>query len=112
MNMLHGRISGGAFVDAGGQRWPMPPGHRGTEGAEVVYGIRPEHLRLDRDGITATVHVIEPTGSETQVIMKIGGASVMGAFRERITEKPGDPMPVSPDVALVHLFDKSTGQRI
>jgi multiple sugar transport system ATP-binding protein len=112
MNMLQGRISRGAFVDASGQRWPLPPGHEGVEGAEVVYGIRPEHLRLDPSGIKTTVHVIEPTGSETQVIMKIGGANVMGAFRERITERPGDPLPVSPDTALVHLFDKSSGQRL
>jgi multiple sugar transport system ATP-binding protein len=112
MNMIPGQIVGGAFVDGGGIRWPLPPGCKAAEGAEVVYGIRPEHLKLDRDGIKASVHVIEPTGSETQVIMKIGGANVMGAFRERIVEKPGEPLPVSPDVALVHLFDKSTGQRI
>jgi multiple sugar transport system ATP-binding protein len=112
MNMIPGRIAGGVFVDGAGTRWPLPPGCKASDGAEVVYGIRPEHLKLDRDGIRATVHVIEPTGSETQVIMKVGGVNVMGAFRERITEKPGEPMPVSPDVSLIHLFDKSTGQRI
>jgi multiple sugar transport system ATP-binding protein len=112
MNMIPGRISAGAFVDGAGTRWPLPSGCKAAEGSEVIYGIRPEHLKLDRDGIKATVHVIEPTGSETQVIMKIGGANLMGAFRERITEKPGEPLPVSPDVSLVHLFDKSTGQRI
>ncbi len=112
MNLLHGRISGGAFISVGDVRWPLPADHKAAEGAEVVYGIRPEHLSLDPAGIRATVHVIEPTGSETQVIMKLGGVSLMGAFRERITEKPGDPLPVSPDTRLVHLFDKATGQRL
>ena len=52
-------------------------------------GVRPEHLRIDSAGIPATVQVVEPTGSETQVLLKIGGQSVIGAFRERISAKPG-----------------------
>jgi multiple sugar transport system ATP-binding protein len=112
MNMLEGRVDGGAFVDAGGTRWPMPPGHGAAQGAEVVYGVRPEHLRLDPAGVAARVHVVEPTGSETQVVLKVGDATVMGAFRERISQNPGEALPVSPDVALVHLFDKKTGKRI
>jgi len=112
MNMLQGRVSGGSFVDAGGTRWPLPPGHRGTEGIEAVYGFRPEHLRLDPAGISATVHVVEPTGSETQVLLRISDAPLMGAFRERISAKRGDKLGISPDPALVHLFDKTTGQRL
>ncbi|MFM8679811.1 MAG: ABC transporter ATP-binding protein [Alphaproteobacteria bacterium] len=112
MNMLDGRVDDGAFVDAGGTRWPMPPGHGAAQGAEVVYGVRPEHLRLDPAGVPARVHVVEPTGSETQVVLKVGDVTVMGAFRERISQNPGEPLPVSPDVALVHLFEKKTGKRI
>jgi multiple sugar transport system ATP-binding protein len=112
MNMLEGRIDGGAFVDAGGTRWPLPPGHGAAQGAEVVYGVRPEHLHLDPAGVAARVHVVEPTGSETQVVLKVGDVTIMGAFRERIAQNPGEALPVSPDVALVHLFDKKTGKRI
>ena len=90
----------------------MPQGHGAADGAEIVYGIRPEHLRLDPAGIQARVHVVEPTGSETQVVLKVGGVTVMGAFRERITQNPGEVLPVSPDTALVHIFDKKTGRRI
>jgi DNA mismatch repair protein MutH len=36
----------------------------------------------------------------------------MGAFRERITASHGDVLAVSPDLALVHIFDKATGQRV
>ncbi len=112
MNMLQGHISEGKFIDADGVKWPLPPGHKAAEGAEVIYGIRPEHLRLDPDGIPAIVHVVEPTGSETQVLIRVGGAPLMGAFRERISAKRGEILPVSPDPALVHLFDKTTGQKI
>ncbi|MBR0658322.1 ABC transporter ATP-binding protein [Neoroseomonas oryzicola] len=110
MNMMEGRIEGGAFRGPGGVAWPLPPGAPAS--GEVIYGIRPEHLRLDPNGLPASVHVIEPTGSETQVVMHLGDASVIGAFRERITARPGETLPVSPDTSLVHLFDKATGQRI
>ncbi len=112
MNMLAGRIKDGSFIDGGGTHWPLPPAYAGREGAEVVYGIRPEHLRLDPNGIQARVQVVEPTGSETQVTLRIGEVSVMGAFRERIAANHGDALSVSPDLALVHIFDKGTGQRI
>ena len=56
--------------------------------------------------------LVEPTGSETQVIMHVGGAHVLGAFRERVTTRHGDVLRISPDPALIHLFDKATGQRI
>ena len=79
---------------------------------EAVYGIRPEHLRLDPEGLRATVQVVEPTGSETQVILRVGEASLVGAFRERISAGPGDTLPVSPEPSLAHLFDGSTGIRI
>jgi multiple sugar transport system ATP-binding protein len=112
MNMLAGRIKDGSFIDGGGTHWPLPPAHAGREGSEVVYGIRPEHLRLDPNGIQARIQVVEPTGSETQVTLRIGEISVMGAFRERIAANHGDVLSVSPDLALVHIFDKGTGQRI
>jgi multiple sugar transport system ATP-binding protein len=112
MNMVAGRISGGAFVDASGTRWPLPRDHKAAEGAEIVYGIRPEHLVLDPGGIQTTVHVVEPTGSETQVMLKVGEATIMGAFRQRISARRGDRLPVSPDIGLVHLFDRASGQRL
>jgi len=112
MNFVKGRIEGGVFR-AGDIALPLPtnPG-TAREGQPVVYGIRPEHLRLDPNGVAATVHVTEPTGSETQVIMHLAGTQVVGAFRERIAEKPGQHLHIAPDPALVHLFDEQTGTRL
>jgi multiple sugar transport system ATP-binding protein len=112
MNMRQGRISGGRFVETGGTVWPLPPDAKAAEGMEVIYGFRPEHLRLDPAGIPALVHVIEPTGSETQVLLRIADIPLMGAFRERISAKRGTELRISPDPALVHLFDKTTGRRL
>ena len=112
MNMVKGTVSNGALRMEDGTAWPLPTnGGRPADGP-AVYGVRPEHLMLDPDGIPATVQVVEPTGSETQVMMRIGGQPVIGAFRERVTAKPGEILPVRPDPALVHLFDQQSGQRL
>jgi multiple sugar transport system ATP-binding protein len=112
MNFLNGRISEGMF-EVGGTRLPLPATGGGAEdGRPVVYGIRPEHLLLDAGGIAAPIVLVEPTGSETQVIMKLGGGTVMGAFRERISTRPGEDLHIAPDAALVHLFDEASGARL
>ncbi len=112
MNFIHGTVGGGGFRGADGEVWPLTGnGHAPSEGA-AVYGIRPEHLAIDPEGIKATVQVVEPTGSETQVLMRVGENSIIGAFRERISAKPGDTLPIRPLPGLVHLFEGESGRRI
>ncbi len=111
MNFLQGRIEGGAFRAAGGEALPLPRATNGSDGRPAVYGVRPEHFLLSPSGLPAIVHVVEPTGSETQVLAEFAGASVICAFRERISAKPGETIRIAPDPGLVHLFDAATGQR-
>ncbi len=113
MNMISGEIADGTLRTVDGVTWRLPTnGAAPRHGGPTIYGIRPEHLRLDPEGVKATVQVIEPTGSETQVLMRVGNHDLVGAFRERITAKPGELLPISPDPALIHLFDKETGRRV
>ncbi len=107
MNLIEGEANGNVFKTKQGLALPLLAGH--AEAA--VYGIRPEHLRLDNKGIEAEVAVVEPTGSETHVVMRFGSQNVVGIFRERISAKPGDRIKVAPDLSLVHLFDRN-GNRI
>ena len=58
--------------------------------------MRPEHFQLDPNGLPAKVHVVEPTGSETQVLADFAGASVLCAFRERVSAKPGETIRITP----------------
>jgi multiple sugar transport system ATP-binding protein len=83
-----------------------------SDGAPAVYGVRPEHFTLSDDGIEAEVQVVEPTGSETQLVAKFGGQDVLAVFRERHQFQPGDRVRLKPDVGLVHLFDKTSGKRL
>ncbi|MGI4950187.1 MAG: ABC transporter ATP-binding protein [Janthinobacterium lividum] len=113
MNFLPGTIEAGGFRAQGGTLWPLP-GNAAGQGRPAVYGVRPEHLQLANDaaGVPLMVQVVEPTGSETQVHGRLGTLPVMGAFRERVMARPGEPITVTADPALVHLFDQETGMRL
>jgi multiple sugar transport system ATP-binding protein len=115
MNCLKGtlRLNGKAeFEGPGGVRLPVAAPPQGADGRPVVYGVRPEHFTIAADGAEAEVQVVEPTGSEIQVVAKIGGEEVIAVFRERHQVKPGDKIRLKPDPRLVHLFDAATGKRL
>jgi multiple sugar transport system ATP-binding protein len=110
MNVLGGRIEPGAFIAADDTRIALPAG--GTGGGAAQLGIRPEHFRLDPDGVAAEIITVEPTGSETQVHLHFAGEQVIGVFRERIGGRHGETLRISPDPAHLHLFDLATGRRM
>jgi multiple sugar transport system ATP-binding protein len=113
MNFLKGKVDGGAFRSEEGTALPLPSTRGVVDGSPIIYGIRPEHFCLSNGGGTpARVNVIEPTGSETQVMADFAGAPIIAAFRERVAAKPGEMIHITPDPAMVHLFDARTGQRM
>ncbi len=115
MNCLKGtlRLNGKAeFEGPGGVRLPVSSAPSGSDGRPAVYGIRPEHFVIADDGAEAEVQIVEPTGSETQVIAKLGGKEIIAVFRERHQFRPGDKIRLKPDPRLVHLFDEATGERL
>jgi multiple sugar transport system ATP-binding protein len=113
MNFLKGHLQGGRFVSNSGITLPVANAPAASDGKPIVYGIRPEHFVLDdANGLPAEVVVVEPTGSETQVFAKFGGADIVGVFRERVNARPGQQIQITPDPTLVHLFDEQTGKRL
>ncbi len=115
MNFLNGRIESEGtprFVTAGGVSLPLSAPPAGANGRPVVLGVRPEHLQLAADGAPAEVVVVEPTGSETQVVATLDGQEVIAAFRERHRFRPGEEIRITPMPDHVHLFDADSGQRL
>src|SRR5215204_1800516 len=112
MNFVTGRLQGGGFVSDGGLRLPLRSAPAASDGQPAIYGIRPEHFRLTPDGIPVEVVVVEPTGSETQVVARSAGQEMIAIFRDRIMAKPGETIRLAPDPALVHLFDEASGRRL
>lgn len=112
MNLLKGKITPGGFETEGGVVWPIGLRPANADSRPAVFGIRPEHIHLDPGGLEAEVVVIEPMGSETQVVVRCGGQSLTCVFRERITAKPGETIRITPDIQVTHLFDAETGKRL
>jgi multiple sugar transport system ATP-binding protein len=115
MNFLRGSIRANGkleFQGPGAARLPLAAAPQGSDGRAAVYGVRPEHFTLADDGADAMIQVVEPTGSEIQIIARMGDSDITAAFRERHPFKPGDKIRLKPDPRLVHLFDADTGQRL
>ena len=115
MNMLRGslRLNGSAaFQGPGGVTFSLQKAPPGSDGRPAICGVRPEHFALADDGAEAEVQVVEPTGSELQIVAKMGGGDIIAVFRERHQFKPGDKIRLKPDPRLVHLFDEQTGKRL
>ena len=112
MNFIKGKVEGGRFHADGGMYLPLKNAPAASEGRPAVYGTRPEHFRLDDDGVPVEVVVVEPSGSETQIVVRGGGQEMVCVFRDRFLPNPGETIRINPDPNLVHLFDAETGQRL
>ncbi|MBN8982658.1 MAG: sn-glycerol-3-phosphate ABC transporter ATP-binding protein UgpC [Pseudomonadota bacterium] len=115
MNFLEGKLSNGGtpcVETANGSKLPLAASRSGLEGKPVIYGIRPEHLEFADDGIDAEVVVVEPTGSETQIVARIGTQDLIAVIRDRRPVKPGDKIKLRPNAKAAHVFDKETGKRL
>ncbi len=110
MNLFEGAWKDGAFVSDAGMRQELPI--RAEEGQRVIFGIRPEHMVIDGEGHEARVTVVEPTGTETMLFLKMGGQDVVASFRDRQEARPGETIRLSPDLSRAHLFDAESGERI
>ncbi len=118
MNLIKGTVmagEAGPAIDVGNDlTLPVPPSPAVSPGVEVVYGLRPEHLRIAEPdaGLPATVTLVEPAGFETHLHADIGSHVVRVISTERLEVVPGDPVALVPDPARVHLFDPGTGRRL
>ena len=111
MNFINGTIDPQGFRTNEGVLLPLAAKDRQLQPQPAVYGIRPEHFQLSDNGVSAVVVVVEPTGSETQVVLRVAGQNVVGVFRERIVATPGSAIRITADEANAHLFD-AKGDRL
>jgi len=115
MNMIKGRLDpndASRFLATDGTVLPVAREIETAKGRDLIYGLRPEAMRLDPAGVPAKVLVIEPTGSETQIIATLAGTDVTCVFRERVAAKPGETLNIGIDAAATHIFDAETGLRL
>ncbi|MBY5447689.1 sn-glycerol-3-phosphate ABC transporter ATP-binding protein UgpC [Rhizobium leguminosarum] len=115
MNMIKGRLDPEhpkIFKAPDGTALPVSNPPANAIGRDLVYGLRPEYILLDANGLPGEIVVIEPTGYETHLILRLGGSDLSCVFRERVSARPGETLRVAIDAAHVHLFDAESGRRL
>lgn len=117
MNLLKGKVetqNGGAvFRIAENATLPLPADSTISLENATAYGVRPEYLGVVEagQGFAAKVVVVEPLGSEIQLILSVGDQTLVAVIRERINIQPDDVIWLAPQVDRVCLFD-ANGNRL
>ena len=129
MNTLPARLeaASGRPVAVVGQgeaalRFPAPAGADDWIGREVVLGIRPEciaepsrHFSEAPDAaltIAARVDMIEPTGADTIVVLRLGEHRALGRVSPDLHLRSGEVARFAVDTRKINLFDPASGERI
>ena len=117
INLMPGEVAavnGAPVVRSGELSLPLPPSFAVEAGRKVVYGIRPEHLRLSADGsgLPAKISVVEPTGPEIHIYADMAGKEICAVTRDRPELGSGMNLHLTPMPDRVLLFDQATGKAI
>jgi multiple sugar transport system ATP-binding protein len=90
----------------------LPRPSSGSDGQEIILGIRPEHLKLGHGGgLPGKVTLIEPMGAQVQIVSDVAGRAVTALLNERVRLNVGDAIRLVPSEA-VHAFDVESGRRL
>ena len=113
MNLFEARYEGGASVVVkGGQSMPLGQALDIASGTEIVYGVRPQHITLGAEGVSAEVLVVEPTGDAQEVLARIGEEDISVVVRDHPLLSPGETIHLVIDPDKLFVFDKATGLRL
>ena len=118
MNFIEGTVEAGdsPALIYGEDRRRLGLAHApARHGARVIMGVRPEHLTLGGGGparLTGRIEVLEPTGPDTMVVLRVGSREVTARLPPRLDLKPGAPIDLAVDVGALNFFDPETGVRL
>ncbi|MDF2373109.1 MAG: ABC transporter ATP-binding protein [Rhizobiaceae bacterium] len=73
----------------------------------VQLGVRPEHLRVLKDGGNTQVSAIEPMGATTILTLNAGAETMKAALHGQPEFQVGESVSLSVDPAQIHFFDKN-----
>jgi len=121
MNFLPMRVErkdGAVCLDTGWLCLPLPAEQadvvaRSHMGANVILGVRPEHLAIVPAGdLQATVYVVEPLGREDMVILKVDDTRLRALVPAPFRTELGQTVGVRLERSKLHLFDPQTEQAL
>ena len=83
-----------------------------SDGNKVMLGLRPENITRGKGKTVMQIRSIEPLGSYTIAIGKIGSHSVTVELAAHDMAKSGDLLPLNFDMKNAHVFDQASGERL
>ncbi len=94
----------GVAIETATNRRALLPlvGPVGKSGQKVLLGIRPEHFVRLAD---TQVEVVEPTGAETMVVLRVGGREIIARYEPDDAPAVGETAKLSVDMNKACLFD-------
>ena len=81
-------------------------------GQKIIVGIRPEYLIPSKNGIPAKIAVVEPTGSETHLLLRANDQDLTCVIRERQDFSPGQDVKLTAEKKSIHIFNYENKLRI
>ncbi len=112
MNILPAALSrNGTAVTIHGVEVLLGRHYPGGDGYAVSVGIRPEHVALDRSGMSLPVDLVEPLGSETLVHARLPSGSLL-TVKVPNSVSTQETICVSFPPDHLHVFDRETGMRL
>jgi multiple sugar transport system ATP-binding protein len=128
MNFLRGRLvgNGDGFavrIGDGGVTLNVASGRNlgdTREGAPVILGLRPEHAGRASSGpsgegmarVTATIDLVQPTGSRTYATFRLTGERVMAELQAHDVSSPGEEIAIDINLRRASLFDPDSGRTL
>jgi multiple sugar transport system ATP-binding protein len=122
INLLEGEIAaeqGGKIFRGPNIMLPLPPEIDFEIGRKIVYGLRPQHVKVVTDDsdihphtIEAELQLSETTGTETQFSFDYNGQKLIVANQGRFEIPPGTKCRLKVDVKQAHFFDQQSQQRM
>jgi multiple sugar transport system ATP-binding protein len=122
MNFVPARLQGEtalAVALADGSELALPAARSaklaGRRGQAITLGVRPEHITRAggelRAGLvrrTASIELVQPTGSRTYATFRLGGAEVVAELQAHDVSQPGETIELAIDMNRVVLIDPTT----
>jgi multiple sugar transport system ATP-binding protein len=117
MNFIPAEIRGDNSIQiGGGPALDFKRKLSAASGQRVIAGLRPEHLtravKGSKDTVDATVSLVEPTGSETHVVARVGQHEITARFAPSQAPALGETVTLAVDMQKACLFDAATERAI
>lgn len=104
-----------------GATLPLPSARHGALASwrdkPLTLGLRPEHLsrasgepRTGQARLTATIDLVQPTGSRTYANFRLGGVEAVAELQSHDVSQPGEKLDLFADMHRAVLIDATTGR--